>query len=174
MELERCKQLLTAFLVGLTTCVGAAPQHLTSALPSHLPLWGVRQADVETANPKGWFAIPPDQIKWTKLDDGTGRAIAYLIGDPAKSGQYIFVVRWPPRTQSKAHLHTDNRYAVVLSGTFYLGHGNKFDANNLERLYSGTFYTEPVGVAHFGATKDEGAVLYYVGSGPSRTDQIEK
>jgi hypothetical protein len=46
--------------------------------------------------------------------------------------------------------------------------------DKLEGLSTGTFYTEPIGAARFGATKDEGAVLYWVGSGPSRTDQIEK
>jgi hypothetical protein len=34
--------------------------------------------------------------------------------------------------------------------------------------------TEPKGARHFGMTKDEGTVLYFVGTGPSTTDNFEK
>jgi hypothetical protein len=62
----------------------------------------------------------------------------------------------------------------VLSGSFYHGKGEKFDSDKLERRSAGTFFSEPAGVAHFGATKDEPALLYFVGVGPDRTDWIEK
>ena len=124
--------------------------------------------------PKGWFSIPPDQIHWTKMTDGSPREIAYLVGARTKPGLYIELVKWPPHASAKAHSHPDDRYVVVLSGTFYHGHGDKFDAAKLEKRSTGTFFSEPGSVAHFGATKDEGAVLYFVGTGPSRTDPIEK
>jgi len=125
-------------------------------------------------DPKGWFSTPPDQIAWTKGNDGSGRETAYLVGDRNKPGLYIQLVKWPPHATAMAHSHPDDRYVVVLSGTFYHGHGNKFDAGKLEKRSTRTFFTEPGGVAHFGATKDEGCILYFVGTGPSRTDQIEK
>lgn len=124
--------------------------------------------------PNGWFSIPPDQIHWMKMTDGSPRENAYVVGARGKPGLYIELVKWPPHTTAKAHSHPDDRYVVVLSGTFYHGHGDKFDAAKLEKRSTGTFFTEPGGIAHFGATKDEGAVLYFVGTGPSRTDPIEK
>ena len=69
------------------------------------------------------------------------------------------IIRWPPSTDAKAHSHPDNRYGFVISGTFYHGYGDKFDVKRLEVRPVGTFFTEPAGVGHFGATKDEGAVL---------------
>jgi hypothetical protein len=39
---------------------------------------------------------------------------------------------------------------------------------------AGTFFTEAKGVRHFGMTKDEGTVLYFVGTGPSTNDDPEK
>jgi len=126
------------------------------------------------ADPKNWFSIPPDHIRWTKMTDGSPREIAYLVGARNKPGLYIELVKWPPQATAKAHSHPDDRYVMVLSGTFYHGHGNKFDAAKLEKRSTGTFFSEPGGVAHFGATKDEGCVLYFVGTGPSRTDPIEK
>jgi hypothetical protein len=68
----------------------------------------------------------------------------------------------------------ETRYVVVLSGTFYHGHGDKFDSGRLEQRTTGTLFSEPAGVAHFGATKGEGTVLYFVGIGPDRNDEIEK
>jgi hypothetical protein len=35
-------------------------------------------------------------------------------------------------------------------------------------------FTEPENVRHFGMTKDEEVVLYFVGIGPSTTDNLEK
>ena len=124
------------------------------------------------SEPKGWFAISPDQRVWGKADN-IGRQTAVVFGDRSKPGLYGILVKWPPKVSAKAHSHPDERYAFVVSGTFYHGHGDKFDASKLERRSSGTVFGEPAGVAHFGATKGDGAILYFVGMGPDRTDPIE-
>ena len=124
--------------------------------------------------PSGWFGVPLDQLKWTKATDGSGRESATVFGDRSKHELFGYVVRSPPNVTSTAHTHPANRFVVVLSGTFYVGHGNQFDASQLERRSAGTFFSEPAGVAHFGATKGEGTVLYIVGIGPDRTDPVEK
>lgn len=115
-----------------------------------------------------------DQLRWTSMPDGTGRQTADLFGDRSKAELFGYLVKWPKNTVAKAHSHPENRYAMVLSGTFYHGHGRRFDTNALERRQLGTYFTEPAGDPHFGATKDEETVLYFVGMGPDRTDQIEK
>jgi len=124
--------------------------------------------------PPGWVTISPDQLTWTKNPDGTGRENATLFGDRSKHELFGYAVRWPAHTTAKAHSHPENRYVMVLSGTFYHGHGDKFDAGTLEQRSQGTFFTEPAGIAHFGATKDQGTILYFVGIGPDRTDPVEK
>ena len=96
------------------------------------------------------------------------------MGDRAKPGLYIQLVRWPPHATLKAHSHPDDRYVMVLRGTFYHGIGEKFDESKLEARPAGSFFTEPKGVRHFGMTKDEGTILYFVGTGPSTTDNLEK
>jgi len=40
-------------------------------------------------------------------------------------------------------------------------------------LQSGTFFTEPANVSHFGVTKAEGAILYFYGVGPSGITRLE-
>jgi hypothetical protein len=46
--------------------------------------------------------------------------------------------------------------------------------SRISRGPAGSFFTEPKGVRHFGMTKEEGVVLYFVGTGPSTTDNLEK
>lgn len=165
--------ILMAIAVITITCMGFAEQRL--ARTSVRSVEGMLQPQSRTLapNPKDWLVIPLDQMKWIKQDD-TDRVFAYPEGDSNRPGLYIQLVKWPPHTTAKAHSHPDERYGVVLSGTFYLGHGDKFDENKLQRMPSGAFFSEPPGSAHFGATKEEGTVLYFVGTGPSRTDPIEK
>jgi len=114
------------------------------------------------------------QIKWSKNPNTGPLEFATVVGDRGKPGLYIQLVRWPPHAIYKAHSHPDHRYAVVLRGTFYHGFGDKFDESKFEARPAGTFFTEPKGVRHFGMTKDEGTVLYFVGTGPSTNDDPEK
>lgn len=165
--------ILTASLVITIACLGVSGQRLPGRSVHSVEGMSPAQPRTAAPNPKDWFVVPLDQMKWIKQDD-TNRVFAYPAGDRSKPGLYIQLVKWPPHTTAKAHSHPDERYGVVLSGTFYLGHGDKFDGNKLEKLPSGAFFSEPPGSAHFGATKDEGTVLYFVGMGPSRTDPIEK
>jgi uncharacterized RmlC-like cupin family protein len=124
--------------------------------------------------PKQPSAILPDKIPWKNNPYPDTRQAAYVVGALDKRGMYIQLVRWLPNTTAKAHSHSDDRYGFVVSGTFFHGVGDKFDASELELRPAGTFFTEPAGVSHFGATRTEGTVLYFVGSGPSTTNQIEK
>jgi quercetin dioxygenase-like cupin family protein len=120
-------------------------------------------------------AIELDKMPWTKIPGiSAAQDFATIVGDRAKPGLYIQLVRWPPHAVLKAHSHPDDRYVLVLSGTFYHGIADKFDEGKLEARPAGSFFTEPKGVRHFGMTKDEGTVLYFVGTGPSTTDNLEK
>lgn len=146
-----------ALTIGVVLATSALAQQPASAPPSAVPM----------------FAIELDKIQWTKFPNGP-LEYANMVGDRAKPGLYIQLVRWPPHTINKAHAHPDDRYAVVLAGTFYHGYGDKFDASKLEKRPIGTYFTEPARLRHFGITKDEGTILYFVGSGPSTTDDPEK
>ena len=119
-------------------------------------------------------AIELDKMPWTKIPGIDAQDFATIVGDRAKPGLYIQLVRWPPHAVLKAHSHPDDRYVIVLRGTFYHGIAEKFDESKLEARPVGSFFTEPKGVRHFGMTKDEGVVLYFVGTGPSTTDNLEK
>ena len=120
------------------------------------------------------YGIELDKMTWKKAPDGSGREFATMVGDRSKPGMYIQLVRWPPNSINKAHSHPDDRYAIVLTGTFYHGYGDKFDEAKLEKRPTGSFFTEPARLRHYGITKDDGTILYFVGMGPSTNDDPEK
>jgi uncharacterized RmlC-like cupin family protein len=92
-----------------------------------------------------------------------------LLGDPSKPGLYTIRVRVPPNTRIQAHMHRDDRSAIVVSGTWYFGYGGVANDKATKSLPPGSFYTEPGGVAHFALTRSKPVVVYITGYGPTDT-----
>src|SRR5437016_6010494 len=86
-----------------------------------------------------------------------------LSGNPSAPGLYTIKLRVPANTQIQAHSHKDSRSASVVSGTWYIGYGTRFDAGQLKALPAGSFYTEPPGKPHFAQTTAEPVVVYITG-----------
>jgi quercetin dioxygenase-like cupin family protein len=72
-----------------------------------------------------------------------------------------------------AHSHRDDRVATVISGTWRIGYGDRFDESKLKALPPGSYYTEPPGQTHFAETGDEPVVVQITGFGPSSTDYVD-
>ena len=65
---------------------------------------------------------PPAEIKWVRNAAGTNEQ-AILFGDPSKPGPYVVRVRWFPGNMSRPHFHPNDRFFVVISGTWWMGTG---------------------------------------------------
>jgi len=89
-----------------------------------------------------------------------------LVGDPAKPGPYTVRLKFPAGYKLAPHTHPDSREVTVLSGTWNMGYGDKFDPAKLKALPAGSFYTEPANVAHF-VELLEPVVIQVSGTGPS-------
>ena len=92
-----------------------------------------------------------------------------LSGDPAKPGLYTIRLFVPGNLRIEAHVHRDQRSAVVVSGHWSIGYGDRFDASALKVLPPGSFYTEPGEAPHFASTGPEPVVVYISGVGPTDT-----
>jgi quercetin dioxygenase-like cupin family protein len=102
-----------------------------------------------------------------------GVLMTNLIGDPTKPGLYTVRVAIAAKTQVKPHVHRDNRSIAVVSGTWSMGYGAKFDEKALKALQAGSVYTEPAGQSHFSLAEDEPVVILVTGYGPSDTKFVE-
>jgi uncharacterized RmlC-like cupin family protein len=96
-----------------------------------------------------------------------------LKGNPDQAGVYTIMLRVPAHTRIAAHSHRDDRVATVISGTWHIGYGDKFDEVKLKALPPGSFYTEPPSRNHFAGTGDEPVVVQITGFGPSSTEYVD-
>jgi len=133
--------------------------------PSAAP---ARQADL---NPEAIAYKLPNQIHWTT--DPMGAQSAVMLGDPSKPGLYIVLVRWTAHHMSHPHWHPNARYITVLSGTWWVGTGRKFDPDSTVPLPAGSFVTHFPKQIHYDGAKDEDAVLQIVGEGPATATPAE-
>src|SRR5258706_2214070 len=103
----------------------------------------------------------------------TGIQTRTLKGDATKRGIYTIQLTIPAGVRIQAHTHPDDRLATVISGTWSIGYGAKFDEAKLKPLTAGSLYTEPPSVAHFAKTGNEPVALQITGNGPTGTEYIE-
>jgi len=124
-----------------------------------------------SALPQNVVLIALENMKW--VSRASGNENAYLLGHPGQPGPYLYLTRWKPNRKVLAHMHPEDRYGMVIAGVHYIGYGDKFDASRLQAHTAGTFFTEPANTGHFGITRDEGAILYFYGVGPSANTPLE-
>jgi quercetin dioxygenase-like cupin family protein len=122
--------------------------------------------------PKGFVRIAPEDVQWRELPGYGGVQFAVIEGDPSKPGVYVVRVKFPPGIMSRPHFHPEDRYAVVLKGTWYTGTGDTFDPSKTVGLKAGSFMKHPGGGHHFDGAKDEEVILQLMGVGPSGTTML--
>ena len=114
----------------------------------------------------------PDQIKWTGSPTGAQQAV--LLGDPSKPGLYIVLVKWNPHNMSHPHFHPNDRYITVLSGTWWVGSGTKFDPDATVPMPAGSYVVDLAKQPHFDGAKEEAAIIEIVGEGPATITPAEQ
>ena len=116
--------------------------------------------------------IAPEDIVWVKNAAGTNEQ-AILFGDPTKAGPYVIRLRWLPGNMSRPHFHPNDRFFIVISGTWWLGTGTTFDPDSTVPVKPGTYVIHKAGEAHYDGAKDEEAVIQVWGMGPATTTAAE-
>ena len=116
----------------------------------------------------------PDQIPWSPVD-ARGAQSAVVVGDPNKPGFYMVYNKWTKGNHfSRPHFHPNDRYIVVLQGTWWVGSGPKFDPANTTPMPAGSFVTHFGKQVHWDGAKDEDAVLLIMGEGPATATAAEE
>jgi len=64
--------------------------------------------------------------------------LAVVVGQPSEPGPYVIRVRVPRGVKLMPHKHREDRIYTVMSGVFYIGLGDEFDANKMEAYPPGT------------------------------------
>jgi hypothetical protein len=124
----------------------------------------------EKPDPKMISITLPDEINWRKSPNAD---IATIQGDPTKPGIYIQLIKWHPGHMSRPHYHGEERYIWVISGTWWVGAGPKYDPDSTYPVPAGSLVIDHPKQIHYDGAKEGDCLLYIVGMGPSSTVQAE-
>jgi quercetin dioxygenase-like cupin family protein len=94
-----------------------------------------------------------------------GARAAVLEGNPANPGPFTLRLVMPAGYRIAPHYHPVTEHVTVISGIFYVGMGETFDASKVTELPTGTFAALAPGMRHFALTKSE-TVIQLHGVGP--------
>ncbi|MFN2502292.1 MAG: cupin domain-containing protein [Pyrinomonadaceae bacterium] len=109
----------------------------------------------------------PGEIKWQKGPAAlpAGAKAAVLEGDPTKEGPFVMRLWLPDGFSVQPHWHPKVERITVISGTFNLGMGEKFDKSAGREMTAGSFGFWPPEMRHFAWVKGD-TILQLHGIGP--------
>lgn len=111
--------------------------------------------------------IAPGDLKWVDPPPGLppGGKMAVLSGDPGKKGMFTVRLQAPAGYKIAPHTHPTAEHITVISGTFNVGAGDKFDETAGKQLEAGGYVVMPAGMSHYAWATGE-AVVQIQGMGP--------
>ena len=118
--------------------------------------------------------VGPSDVKWGPAPPSlpTGAQMAVLDGDPAVAGKpFVIRAKFPDGYRVQPHWHPADENVVVLSGTFMVGMGDKFDDKSMTVLAAGGFARMPKMMHHFASAKGE-TVIQVHGVGPFQVTYV--
>lgn len=116
---------------------------------------------------------PPEAIRWVKNPAGTNEQ-AILYGNPSLPGPYVVRIKWYPGQMSRPHFHQNDRFFVVLSGTWWMGTGEVFDPEKTVPAPAGSYVIHRAKGIHYDGAKNEETVIQVWGMGPANSTPAEK
>jgi quercetin dioxygenase-like cupin family protein len=122
---------------------------------------------------QGPAPILPNALKFTGSPAMPGAESVQIVGEPQKAGPYLQRVKLAAGAKIPPHTHPDERNSTVLSGTIYVGFGEKFDESKVVAIPTGAVYVAPAGVPHYIWAKDGPAVYQEAGNGPTGAKFIQ-
>jgi quercetin dioxygenase-like cupin family protein len=130
-----------AIAAGLAIAISLTAGHAGVAFSQDQDHAG-HQASVYTPDRLEWKDGPPSLPK--------GARLAVLEGDPSVKGQYFALrLSLPDGYRIPPHWHPVPERVTVISGTFHLGMGDKFEAGSTQGLRAGSFVTLPPKMRHY-------------------------
>jgi hypothetical protein len=133
---------------------------------------GMSTSRATELDPKAISYTLPDNIQWVDNASHTNQS-AILYGDPAKAEPYAMLLKWKAGNMSRPHFHANDRYFVVLSGTWWVGTGRKFDPASTVPLPAGSYVVHYGRGIHYDGAKEGDTIIMVHGMGPATSIPAE-
>jgi quercetin dioxygenase-like cupin family protein len=130
--------------------------------------------DAHPATDAGLKSALPDDIDWKPFPSFPPTArLAVVVGDPTQPGLYTIRVKLPSGVKLMPHRHPEDRTYTVISGVFYIGLGEHFDADELQAFPPGAVIILPGGTPHFHWAKSGEYVTQVSAIGPLGLEYLD-
>ncbi|MGQ3889115.1 cupin domain-containing protein [Legionella sp. CNM-1927-20] len=109
----------------------------------------------------------PADIKWTPAPNSLpqGAQVSILEGNPVEKGLFTMRIKMPANYRIPPHWHPVVEHVTVISGTFYMGMGDRLDEKKATQMPPGSFAYMPIAMHHYAFTH-EPVVIQLHGNGP--------
>jgi quercetin dioxygenase-like cupin family protein len=132
-------------------------------MQAHEPDQGdFRSVLAENVNWEPFAAFPPSA------------QLAVVVGHPSEPGPYVVRVKLPAGLKLMPHWHHEDRVYTVISGIFYIGLGERFEAADLEAYPPGAVVVLPGGTRHFHWAKSGEYVTQVTATGPISLEYVDR
>jgi hypothetical protein len=98
--------------------------------------------------------------------------LAIVVGEPSKPGPYTIRVKVPMGVKLMPHKHPEDRVYTVISGVFYIGLGERFDADQLQAFPPGAVVVLPGDTFHYHWAKSSEYITQVTAIGPLGLDYL--
>jgi uncharacterized RmlC-like cupin family protein len=119
------------------------------------------------AQHQGHVVVTPDALKWAEPAVLPGAKLAVVQGDPSKEGLFVYRLKMPANYKIPPHLHKASENVTVLTGSFHIGLGEKFDQGSSEALPVGAFFSVPPKHPHYAWAGAQETIVQVHGYGPT-------
>jgi quercetin dioxygenase-like cupin family protein len=128
---------------------------------------GILTAADASAPASSHVLTAPSDLKWGDPPPvfEKGASFTVVSGDPSKPGLFVVRLKMAPGYKIAPHWHPTDEHVTVLSGTFGLGMGDKFDKAAAKPLPAGGYALLPAEMHHYAVAITEATVQVH-GMGP--------
>jgi quercetin dioxygenase-like cupin family protein len=111
--------------------------------------------------------LKPTEVKWGEAPPALPKGAMFVVvsGDPGHAVPFVVRLKMPAGYKIAPHWHPTDEQVTVLSGTFALAMGEKFDGSALKDLPAGGYALMPAEMRHFAMARTPATVQVH-GTGP--------
>ena len=118
--------------------------------------------------------ILPEDVDWKPFPSFPPPVrLAVVVGQPSEPGPYTIRAKAPHGAKLMPHRHPEDRVYTVISGVFYIGLGEQFEADKLQAYPPGSVIVLPGDTPHFHWAKSGEYITQITALGPLGLEYLD-